>query len=176
MKNQILDENFKHENLNRDLDKKITAQINTLKIYIDASIRDIKTGRNTLIVVGVFYILASTINIFYNSVELSKIQPLEAILKATFYIACAIGVKFNPKLSLILGLSFYILVQLFNGFADINLVLSWILIKIPIVYFLISSISASFKLLKNSEKLLMLGVPEQEIELIKKLKEVPMTQ
>jgi hypothetical protein len=175
MENQILDENFDRKNLSSESNKKIIARINNVKIYANASIRDVKTGRTTLIVMGVFLILASTINVFVNNEEITITDTGEAFFKASIYIACAIGVPVNPKLSLILGLSFFLLVQVFLAFTDITSLLSGIIVKIPIVYFLGNGIIGYYKLLENAEELSLLGVSSREIELIKKLKEVPIT-
>ena len=170
MENHILD-----ENLGSNLDRKSIARINNVKIFVNAKIRDVKVGRGTLIVIGVFLILASFINIQIFGEVIAHSNPAESLPKAIIYILCAIGISFKPRLSLIIGFSFFLLVQAYYALNDASSIFNWILVKIPIIYFLVNGIIACSKLSKISEELLSLGVPMNEIDLIKKLKEVPRT-
>jgi len=175
MENKILDENFDPGNYRRGQERITIAQINNIKIYVNAKIRDVKTGRGTLIVMGVFLVLASTFNIFINNEEITITDTGVALFKALVYIACAIGISTNPRFSLIFGLFFFFLIQVYYAFIDVNMIFTSLIVKIPIVYFLFNGIIASIKLVEKSGELLLIGVPASEIELIKKLKEVPRT-
>lgn len=119
MEEHILDENFNLENSDGDLDKKTIARINNIKIYLNSKIRDVQTGRKTLVVMSIFFILASIIVVTRNGEVLSLTNPWEALMKAIIYLGCAIGVRINQKFSLIIGFVFFIFVQIFYAFIDL---------------------------------------------------------
>ena len=176
MEKTILDENFNQDRKANNLDKKTIAKINNIKISVNSKLRDVRTGRKTLAILGVFFIIASVVVVTRDQEIISINNPIESLIKAVIYIALAIGVRSNPKIFLISGLSFFILVQIYNATIDLSSIFDWIIIKIPIVYFLITGITGSMKLIEQSNELLLLGVPANELELIKKLEEIPRTE
>ena len=174
MSDQILDEGFSGGKT--ELSEESISQINLTKIDINENIKHIKNGRTALIVLGVFAIISIAIGSFYNPYEASFMEIIiEAGILAAIYAGCAIGVKFNPRNALIIGFSFYMLVQLLYLFVDATTLYKGLIVKIIIIYFLVKAMSASFQYRKDLEKLYRLGVPMNEIEMAKNLETIPKT-
>ena len=67
MEKTILDENFNQDRKANNLDKKTIAKINNIKIAVNSiQLRDVRTGRKTLAVLGVFFIIASIVDVTRN--------------------------------------------------------------------------------------------------------------
>ena len=176
MSEEILDEGFNIDENKIEFDKKTITQINLTKIDVNENIKHVKNARITLFVLSILALLSIIISYFYNPYDVSIIEVMiESLLFASIYAACAVGVKFNSRTALIIGLSVYILIQLLYIFVDVKTLFSGLLIKMIIIYFLVKGISASFKLKKDLEKLFRLGVPLHEIEMVKRLEKVEKT-
>ncbi len=177
MSNEILDEDFQTDPQKNTFDGETITQINLAKIEADDLIKKVRNGRVALIVLSAFSIFSIFLtSMVANPTGASNSEViLEGLILAALYGLCALGVQFNAKMALIAGLAIYVIIILLSGLIAPSFILSGILWKIIIIYFLATAISSAFKLKKYSDKLFRLGVPLYELELIKKLKYLPRT-
>ena len=177
MSNEILDEDFQTDPDKNVFDAETITKINLAKIEADDLIKKVRNGRLALIVLSVFSIISIFLtSLVANPTGASNFEIIiEGVVMAALYGLCALGVQFKPKVALIAGLSIYVIVILLSGLIDPKYIISGVLWKIVIIYFLAQAIASAFKLKKFSDKLFQLGVPLYELDLIKKLKYLPRT-
>jgi len=168
MLNDILDDQLDFNS--GELDTKTITEINLLKIDANQCVKQIKEGRNALILLSFLTMLGSIISMvrgseFGNSSEII----IEGIILVTIYAVCAAFVKKNPRASLLTAFIIYILIILLSALVDPSTIISGILIKGLVIYFLLKGINAAFNLKKIIQKLRRLGISDKELKYLKNL-------
>ena len=166
MKQEILDDGFEHRN--RQTNQENKEQTRLIKIEADSNIRDIKVGRGTLIALAILVLLS------FNNQNLLppySTEMLMSIFCLFAYILCAWNVKNKPRPSLLTGLLIYLFFMILNFVLTGRIAVFKILLSVPVVYFLATSIKAASELEKNLIQLEELGMGSAELDSVAALNE-----
>ncbi len=173
MDNQILDEGFNQNEEYYEMDPEQLKRINLEKIELNANIKDVKNARVALIVLTCFAFLGAIINLGTNPYNVPVAEILiESAIIFLIYLACAIGVRYNPRVAITTGIAFYLLVIMLSAFVEASSILSGIIVKLIIIYYLGKGVQAAFSFNKNIDKLFRMGVPTRELDRAKELIEL----
>ncbi|MEL6863314.1 MAG: hypothetical protein AAFP19_02795 [Bacteroidota bacterium] len=176
MDKQILDDQFNLDQATIKTPEEV-KNINLIKLEVNESIGHIRGGQKALFFLCCFVVFGLIVQLSYSSAYgINKEEAIiEGLILFSVYLSCALFVPRRPKLCLILGMAFYTFVIFLSALVDVANIYRGILVKLVIFFYLVKAIQASIQLEKKLLQLRQLGVPYEEIELAKKLKEMPRT-
>ena len=177
MNENILDGDFNIENPENDFDKETIKNINLTKIELNEAIHHVRQGRGAFIALIVLPLLALLI-LLANDPDFETMlgQIIQTGFLVVVYVSCLFGIRYNAKASLIIGFTIYALLIILDGLLDPRSLFEGILIKFFILFFMARGILAAFNIDKLLQKLSTLGVPSQELALVKQLKKLERTK
>lgn len=168
MDNPILDDGFEPEY--PKIQQENIPSINTLIISVNEKIGKQKVARGVFIFLGVFTFLFALYSYFSSPISKDVyLILLQGVIISVFYIILAIVILYNHILSISIGIIAFIALH-FIGFTNIYEFMFGIVLKFPLLYFLVTGLIASFKIKKNLKALKHLDVPNKDIDAARKLK------
>lgn len=175
MENQILDRGDFINDIQKKFDKKTSLKINTIKLAAHEKIRRINIAQLLLIVLAIYSAFV------FVAVSIASTTAWSAIIGYGFcfviYTACAIGVKHYTKESLIIALSFFVILIFISLPIDLqgSYLFGFVVTKFFFIFYIARGIVAAIKLKDDSIELSDMGIPRQELDMIKHLKKPPLT-
>lgn len=169
MLNDILDDQLDFNNSN--FNEETITKINLLKIDANEYVKQIKSGRTTLYVLCGITVLGAIIGATAgNDYDVSDSEVLiEGAILLVIYGICAVFIKKNPSVALLIALIVYILIILLSAIIDPESLISGILMKGLILFYIGRGVNAAFLLKKVIQKLRKLGISDKELNQLKDL-------
>ena len=139
-----------------ELTKEEQLEARLLKIDIKQSFQKLKYGRTALFVIGVLFILGIILGLIQDKVD-GIFVVIEGTIYSVLVFVAAVYLPKKPKLAMLGGTGVYFFNLLIATLLNPSSLISGIIFKGILIYFLLSGIVAAFTYQDAGEKLKKLG-------------------